>query len=1102
MAYTPPLITALAVPVAGSVKKGGYGRVEGQIDPTTYTIKIGREVVTVKVTTGSISVGERVAVIERGGKFLIEAIDPEQQGQHRGADAFLPGKTPAAGDLVKTLESVADRIAASGGSSSGIKDAQSLFERIAPELAETDPKLTKNISAAMDRLTRLSGTAPPGDNAPRETEVPTQAIKAQPSDTVTSGSAKTVDAVITRLTTQSFNVTEIKQAEALFSRIAPELAKVNPKLTKDISDSLDTLARSPEKTQARDSAVRETVDNLQTLKSLLGNSADPAVTKTIDAVIGRLSTSSESSQEIKEAAKLFAAVAPKLAEIDPKLTKAVSDSLEAMARLPDKTPPSESTVKETVDNLQKLQAQLGKSADPAVIKTIDAVIGRLSTSSVAFPGIKDTATPLSTSNPEPAEIDPKLTITNSDTLAAVARQPAEPSSRDALVRTILDKLETLKARLIETAPATGRTTILRASVPEGIYAFSTIDEVKQFLETPKGLDRAFTDALSKEIAATGTVTLRVTACGGSSIAVSILLPEEITTSIESLAARFSSRAMQSIPPALFGQLLEMQGELSFDFLNTLDRAADALQIPAATLRAGSTAAQEAALQQWLDAAIKGNADPAVLAARLPVFSASSIIDSLDDLNDSASSAATGGVTVPTAEPFSLTDESIDGDGRDDLLPQLLKRMGLDSESLLALGSAPEKNALKPQLLELAQRFEVASYSPATGNQTSSLADADAQRSAILSKVNDLEATIRTIMSKIGTTGTQEPSAAAPLPPGGSSAPPSAAVSPESKPGDVLTARFTELKQTIEQLAEKSGAAPVGQREADDAPAAMLRNRLNEQINRLQSDVQALAKRLTALSAPGANPQTAPAQPPGPSTASPSVQNAINELMLAIPDLSQKIEDLRPAIARLFGSYAPATGFPGVRAGEPLPGGSSAIDNSAPGAVDDKSQSVAHQTVRQTIETLLTKVESLQLLGRQVETSSGSQQIMALPVRIGSEWTELHVRFIRREGKNGAAQKERNDFAVQLNVAPTILGAIGARLDYSRQKSLRVTMEFESNATREWFAKRKIELRDALIALGLPSPGIEFLGVKGRTVSRSGERTAASAVPSTIIDLKV
>ncbi len=126
-------------------------------------------------------------------------------------------------------------------------------------------------------------------------------------------------------------------------------------------------------------------------------------------------------------------------------------------------------------------------------------------------------------------------------------------------------------------------------------------------------------------------------------------------------------------------------------------------------------------------------------------------------------------------------------------------------------------------------------------------------------------------------------------------------------------------------------------------------------------------------------------------------------------------------------------------------------------------------------------------------------MVALPIKIGNEWTEMHVRFVHRRQSNAGSEKGR-DYAVYINVAPALLGAICARMEYRCQKNLSVAMEFESVDTRAWFAARKNDIRKALLAIGLPSPQIEFLMASKARLTQPLEATVPG--PAATIDLKV
>jgi len=152
-------------------------------------------------------------------------------------------------------------------------------------------------------------------------------------------------------------------------------------------------------------------------------------------------------------------------------------------------------------------------------------------------------------------------------------------------------------------------------------------------------------------------------------------------------------------------------------------------------------------------------------------------------------------------------------------------------------------------------------------------------------------------------------------------------------------------------------------------------------------------------------------------------------------------------------------------------------------------------IRQSVESLLNRLESLQLLARQTQTPAGDQQIIALPMKIGGEWTEVNVRFVK---KNQGRDKKgnQNHFSVYLNVSPSQLGAISIQMEYERKKSLYLDVEFEKKETRTWFSKNSDDLRRSLAKLDLPMAQMVIHQV------RAGQKNEPVQETDGTIDMKV
>jgi hypothetical protein len=148
------------------------------------------------------------------------------------------------------------------------------------------------------------------------------------------------------------------------------------------------------------------------------------------------------------------------------------------------------------------------------------------------------------------------------------------------------------------------------------------------------------------------------------------------------------------------------------------------------------------------------------------------------------------------------------------------------------------------------------------------------------------------------------------------------------------------------------------------------------------------------------------------------------------------------------------------------------------------------------ESLLNKFESIQFLAKQTPHPEGQQQILSLPMKIGSEWTELQMRIIKKHDHSKKKQNNQQKFSVLLNVAPRFLGSIDVKIDYLLKKNLTITIQFELHATKNYFDTMKEQIKNALRDAGLPIHNLSFKS--GQTTATAGAETESSK----LIDLKV
>ncbi|MCL2219824.1 MAG: hypothetical protein FWC23_07165 [Chitinispirillia bacterium] len=144
----------------------------------------------------------------------------------------------------------------------------------------------------------------------------------------------------------------------------------------------------------------------------------------------------------------------------------------------------------------------------------------------------------------------------------------------------------------------------------------------------------------------------------------------------------------------------------------------------------------------------------------------------------------------------------------------------------------------------------------------------------------------------------------------------------------------------------------------------------------------------------------------------------------------------------------------------------------PGA-DSMPRPSPADAVRSAIMGAARGLENLQLLASQTRGTELQQQVLALPVKIGEEWNEVHIKFVKDRKDGGEKKKSGGHVSIYINVAPSKLGSVTAHLDFYPPSSLKLSLGFEKPEVTNWFRERYGELRGALAEAGLPGTALEF-----------------------------
>jgi hypothetical protein len=130
------------------------------------------------------------------------------------------------------------------------------------------------------------------------------------------------------------------------------------------------------------------------------------------------------------------------------------------------------------------------------------------------------------------------------------------------------------------------------------------------------------------------------------------------------------------------------------------------------------------------------------------------------------------------------------------------------------------------------------------------------------------------------------------------------------------------------------------------------------------------------------------------------------------------------------------------------------------------------TLKQQVDQVLTRVESMQVLAKQVSFADNQQQVISLPMKIDGQWTDVVVKFLKRKGPSEKGPSKKN-VSVIIHVAPTLLGEVTVFMDYNGKKNFSLRMEFEKTSSREWFENNRTEFSKAMGNFGFPSFKIDM-----------------------------
>jgi hypothetical protein len=764
--------------------------------------------------------------------------------------------------------------------------------------------------------------------------------------------------------------------------------------------------------------------------------------------------------------------------------------------------------KETFDRLQKILAAVAK--DPVAF-------GEGTQAAIA--DLKKVVSDAQFSGADPATLAGELTDKILHLAETLGRQVAADSAGDVLLK-----------------PA--------AKEVEGYYAFDTVKQAIAWVVQQKDIGAKVPYQVLASLSPQAPVVVKVYESALGEMRAAFLSFDKVQSEIgHFVATDLHSDVWKGVSPGVLAKLLYDSKSFPLERLLQIDRLLAALgrqqappKSPEGLLPDAAPAASkgfDAAFGQWLRIALDPLTPVQEIACRVPArapLPLPELFNRIDEAQLPSGAPATGSAKD---SDFALQRETLTAAVRpEQIIPDFFRRLGLNLESSL-LQADPKivpglkENNLKVLLLSLLRAIDSAAETsvarPQQGKETTVPSAAPSPEDAYAIKAGDsVVALVKRLGDLFGRVSDESQSVAAQLdllsrP---DTAAPKAAAADDGHIIDKVktvrdmavrldaTASFVRstgeeisagLSRAVRQIVDWTFAKNAGQPQPSQQPAQEAASlpvplaiadgstpqplsrqaavagteaigQLASQLKDLIGQLQAFSRELSRAAESLAKESTA--------GASGDTEQALRRLVALAKSVSDRASDLSHEGQQRLKQIADETARLARHAG--------------PAA--EKS---ALDTLKQQVEHVLTRVESLQVLAKQVAVSDGQQQVITVPMRIEGQWTDVVIQFLKRKGSSRKESGKKN-ISVAIHVSPAMLGEITARMDYNAKKNFSLHLEFEKTATCAWFEKNRPALVRAFERLGFSAPKIDI-----KEVGRAGEGQPSGAVaiaPAGTIDI--
>ena len=581
-----------------------------------------------------------------------------------------------------------------------------------------------------------------------------------------------------------------------------------------------------------------------------------------------------------------------------------------------------------------------------------------------------------------------------------------------------------------------------SNIKEGLYSVTTLAGAAKLLDiNDKNTD--IIDQLEIALKTNGQILLRVLGDETTGLVVSVLTPGSTALEISSFLKTLKSPLLQSLPLESIETVLSVKNNITFDELKNLDSLLknSTLQFP--DERAGSRGAAIGAAANWLYTALDTEQTTKISASQTAVIPAQKIIYDIENINNLLSNHPR--ISFPSLPQPGITEEQLCGNEKQSVIPLTIQKLGYDLESNIKNNENSLLPSLKKELLSLRHILQ---------NDSESYPYAESSKERQTSR----EPLSVSLNKKL------------------------------ALPLKNLIDHQTELNNQISFHRQLHNQISI----ASQSDSLKFSESIVKNIQRITSSSLSLLQSIQNLISTGVNADHF----------TKDQSDQINSLMQILRKTDNTSEGYLIDLQKRFSSVIDILSNRSENSTEKvlLQKGQSetpqSLTEKQPNAGLSGYLPTIQSTLSQTIESSLGRLESLQLLARQIPVPEGQQQMLALPIKIGNEWTEVNVRFLKQKSSQKKKNPQSSSFSVSLNLAPKQLGPISVKMDYIQKKSLKVAMNFEFESTKNYFLKFSDEIKNALKSLGLPLFSMDI------TQKKDNSNQKEATLLDTLIDMKV